>query len=149
MKGIGKAIRTALITALDGNISVDVNGVSTSIPVRDMVTFEGDGNEYILIGTIIANNTDTQTSFTTRATFDLHLCQKTFNGVTSDVIDDMDNETGLLLIPSKQANGLGTDTDFQFLALVKERHRSDTITLGNSTYLNRKIVTYSLIVNQK
>lgn len=149
MKGISKAIRAALISALDGNISVDVNGVSTAIPIRDMATFEGDGNEYILIGSITANNRDTQTSFTTTATFDLHLCQKTFNGVTSDVVDDMDNETGLILIPTKQTNGLGTDADFQFLSLVKDRHRNDTITLGNSTYLNRKIVTYSLIVNQK
>jgi len=149
VKGISKALRAAIVAALESNVTVEVNGSNEVIPIRDMNTFEGDGNVYILIGSITANNINTQTSFTTQATFDLHYCQKTYNGVTSDVIDDIDNEVGEILMPTYATNGLGTDTDFQWLALVRDRHRADTITLGNSMYLNRKIITYSLIVNQK
>lgn len=149
MKGISKAIRAGIFAALNGNITVNVNGAATVIPVRDKQAWEGEGQVYVLIGTVTAANIDTQTTFTTRATFDIHIVAKTWNGVTSDVIDDIDNEVGLILIPTHQGNGLGTNADFQFLGLNKDRARDDEMRQGASNIIARKIITYSLIVNQK
>lgn len=148
MVEVSKRLRTAIYNALNGNITVPVNGSPTLIPVRDEVAFENE-NVYILIGTVTEENADTIINFITNTTFQLLIVGKTSYGVTKDVIDDIDGAISGILIPNKTTNGLGVDSALQFVSLFRSNGVHQEAALGNSTTTIQKTVTYSLFINQK
>lgn len=148
MVEVSKRLRMAIYNALNGNITVSINGIPTLIPVRDEVAFENE-NVYILIGAVSEENEDTILNFITQTTFELLIVGKTSYGVTKDVVDDIDGEISEILIPNKTSNGLGVDSALQFVSLFRDRGQHIEATQGNSTMIIQKSVTYSLKINQK
>ena len=115
-KSFAKALQTAYVTALNGNLTYE----SANVPVVDGI-YHGSAKNYVLIGNINEIPDDTLDSYQKEVIVDLHIFTKQYNAASKDIANDIEAQILPILFPGAiGVHGLGTIADFQILNVRQE-----------------------------
>ena len=141
-----KPIRTAVYTALNGNITYD----STAVPVSDEKTGYGNtANLFIVLTTQQETDESTSEAFITKSTIEIDIVHKTGSEVSKDAIDDVYQSMMQILIPSTSTIGLTVPGTFQFQNATRENSITMPMMLSETETVMVRRTRLSFTITQK
>ena len=136
-----KAIRTAYLTALQGNITYD----SSPVKIFDQ-KFEPNANDsnYILISNQSSQDQGNFTSFRWTTTIALQIVSKTQSATSTDVVDDIGQLIEGIIFPGDPSvNGLIQQDGWQILNVSLESVNYSQLQITETNTVISKILSFS------
>lgn len=143
-----RLVRRAIFQALDGNITVTIDGSNSPVQLFEGVEDDSGLHNYVVFGSQTGNDTSTKSSFDTvvRTTLDI-VCKQNYQA-NKEYLDDISDQIETILLPSQGTNGLVAQSGVQFLALKRESANYIDLTINSTQSIVRKLLTFSVRVRE-
>ncbi len=144
MKDFNQPLRKAIYELLNGQLSFE----TVEVPVFDGKVKKGqDSNYYVLIGNTSSVDNSTFNGWSRTMTAIVDIVTKTTDTVTTDIADTIAGQILEMIMPTPQSNGL-VQADFQYVNVNLSNDRYLELQLNPTTIMLRRLLTFSIIVNQ-
>jgi hypothetical protein len=139
-----KALRNACYEALNGNITVQVDGSGSEVKFFDGPA--DDENIYVILGAQSSNDRGNKANDAARCSITLDIVCKLEYSASKEYLDDVAQQIDNILRPTIKVNGLVSQDGVQFGRLVRENGTYLDLYLTSTQVGQRKLVTYSTTV---
>lgn len=143
-----QALRYGVFQALDGNLTLTVDGSGSNVPVWDGKAMQQDAGIYVILGSQTRQDKSTHNGFIWTATFLVDIIYKAESSVSKDVLDDIGGQVENILMPDVHAVGIVAQSGYQFLNLRLQNSDFLDLTISTTKSIIRKLMTFSLTINK-
>lgn len=144
MKDIGKVIRTAIVTALDGNITYN----SINVGIFDEAPTEAQTQPYIILSTQTESDASNNARFVTEGSILLDIVTIQGASVTKEIAENISDQILDILQPTVTTTGLTLQTGFSLTYFRKESATYLHATTNTSQML-RKVLRFAFRIQEQ
>lgn len=143
-----QALRYGVFQALDGNLTLTVDGSGSNVPVWDGKAMQQDAGIYVILGSQTRQDKSTHNGFIWTSTFTIDIVYKAESSVSKDMLDDIGGQIETILMPDVHAVGIVAQSGYQFLNLRLQNSDFLDLTISTTKSIIRKLMTFSLTINK-
>lgn len=144
MLDTSNAIRSAYLSKLNGNLSID----GRNVVVYGQTPFDTPGEQYAIISSITETPTDENNDkFITQVDVNIDIFVEQYRFYDNSKVDDISNQILNILIPTNTILDIG-DANFEIYVIRRSASRYLPLESGQN-FVARKIITLRNFVKQK
>lgn len=144
MLDTSNAIRSAYLSKLNGNLSID----GRNVVVYGQTPFETPGEQYAIISSVTETPTDENNDkFITQVDVNIDIFVEQYKFYDNSKVDDISNQILNILIPTNTMSDIG-NANFEIYVIRRSASRYLPLESGQN-FVSRKIITLRNFVKQK